>query len=217
MRRDLYAPVQRFEPITDDDGTTRYYVLFDMHPRKQFTGPKFACLKQWMVPDERIEGEVLAWANAVWHLKDRLYQLAKSINHSVDLDAYANAHPHLLVCADLANMKKHGRNENRSTLNPHLGPIQFDTSKNGSAEFYYDGAMKDKELIVSNPVPIPFRVDVLIGETDNVLGDALDVINNGLLDWFPVIKDLAVLQGDNPEAKALRIILFDENEPATDK
>jgi hypothetical protein len=183
-----------------------------MHPRKRFTGPKFARLKQWMVPDERIEGDVLAWAKAVWHLKDRLHQFAKSIKCSIDLDAYANAHANLLVCADLANMKKHGCNENRSKLNPRLGPIYFDTSKSGSAELYYDGAMKDKELIVANPVPIPFRVDVLVGETETVLGDAFEIINKGLLDWLPVIKDLALLNGENPEAKALQIILFDEDE-----
>ncbi|HEY4232785.1 MAG TPA: hypothetical protein VGM76_05150, partial [Lacipirellulaceae bacterium] len=77
LRRNLYTPIQRFDPITGSDGATRYYVQFDMHTHKRFTDPVFRC-GEWKMPDERIQNEVLSLAEAIWHLKDRLRQFANS-------------------------------------------------------------------------------------------------------------------------------------------
>lgn len=213
-RRDLYSPLQRFEPISDPDGGTRYYVLFDMNARKRIQGLKLGGLKQLKLPDEPIHDRILGFAKAVWHLKDRLHQFAKATKQAIDLDAIADQSANLLVTADLANKKKHGRNENRSKLDPRLDLVAFDTGEVGSIEFYYDGAMKDKELIVTNPVPIPFAVDVLIQDGNAVLGDAREIINNALLDWLPVIQQLGILSGDDAETNALCKILFDADSNA---
>jgi len=206
-RRDLYTPLERFEPITDSDGTTRYYVLFDMNRRIRFQGLKLGGLKTYTVPDERIYDRILEFAKAVWHLKDRLYQYAKASKQPVDVDHVAKQSSDLLVCADLANKKKHGRNENRSQLDPHLGLVSFDTSKNGTIEMYYDGAMKDKELIVAKPVPIPYSVDIL-DQDDTIIGDARVVINRGFNDWLPLIRQLGILSADDRETNALRSIFL---------
>lgn len=211
-RRDLYSPLERFEPITDSDGTTRYYVLFDMNRRIRFQGLKLGGLKTYTAPDERIYDRILEFANAVWHLKDRLHQYAKATNQQIDVDHIAKQSNDLLVCADLANKKKHGRNENRSKLDPHLGLVSFDTSNNGAIEMYYDGAMKDKEVIVAKPVPISYSVDIL-DQDDTVIGDARIIINRGFNNWLPLIRQLDVLSADDPETKALRSILFDEDSP----
>lgn len=211
--RDLYTPLQRFEPITDPDGRTRYYVLFDMNRRKAIHGLKLGGLKQLKLPDEPIHDRVLEFAKAVWHLKDRLHQFAKATNQRADLKGIADQSTNLLVVADLANKKKHGRNENRSQLNPHLDLVAFDTSNSGPIEFYYDGAMKDKELIVTTPVPIPFTVDLLIHDGNAVLGDARDIINKALLDWLPVIQQLGILSADDSETKALCSILLPDAGP----
>ncbi|MBN1591017.1 MAG: hypothetical protein JW888_16005 [Pirellulales bacterium] len=208
LRRDLYAPLQRFERIADPANGTRYCVLFDMNPRKPIQGLKLGGLKQLKLPDEPIHDRVLEFAKAVWHLKDRLYQFAKATNQPADLNAMADESSHLLVTADLSNKKKHGCNDNRSKLNPHLDLVAFDTSKSGAIEFFYDGAMKDKELIVTSPLPIPFAVDILI-QDDAVLGDAREIINKGLLEWLSVIQKLGILAGSDPATKALRMILLD--------
>ncbi len=209
-RRDLYTPLQRFEPVTDPDGSTRFYVLFDMHRRIRFQGLKLGVLKIYRAPNERIYDCVLDFAKAVWHLKDRLHQYAKATKQLVEVDDISQNSRNLLVCADLANKKKHGRNQNRSKLDPHLGLVNFDTSKNGPIEMYNDGAMKHEELIVANSIPIPFSIEIL-GQNDVVLADAREIINAGFCDWLPLIKQLGILSGDNPESKALRTILFDED------
>ena len=183
-----------------------------MNRRIRFQGLKLGGLKTYTAPDERIYDRVLEFAKAVWHLKDRLHQYAKATNQHADVDHVAKQSNDLLVCADLANKKKHGRNENRSQLDPHLGLVSFDTSNNGAIEMYYDGAMKDKELIVAKPVPIPYSVDVL-DQDDSVIGDARIIINRGFSAWLPLIRQLNVLSADDPETKALRTILFDEDGP----
>ncbi len=213
-RRDLYAPLQRFERIADATSGTRYCVLFDMTPRKAIQGLKLGGLKQLKLPDEPIHDRILEFAKAVWHLKDRLHQFGKATNQPTDLNAIADQSSNLLVAADLSNKKKHGRNENRSKLNPHLDLVAFDTSNSGPIELYYDGAMKDKELIITNPVPIPFTVDILVQDGNAVLGDAREIVNKGLLDWLPVIQQLGILADDDPETKALCAILLDADSNA---
>src|SRR5260370_25991853 len=62
-RRDLYTPLQRFEPVTDPDGSTRFYVLFDMHRRIRFQGLKLGVLKIYRAPNDRIYDCVFDFAN----------------------------------------------------------------------------------------------------------------------------------------------------------
>lgn len=214
-RRDLYTPLERFEPINDLDGTTRYYVLFDMNRRIRFQGLKFPELSRYTAPDERIYDRILEFAKAVWHLKDRLNQYARASNLQIDVDQVVKQSRDLLVCADLANKKKHGRNENRSQLDPRLGLVSFDTSKSGAIEMYYDAAMKDKELIVANPVPILYSVDIL-DHNEAAIGDARVIINRGFNAWLPLIRQLHILSADDSESKALRSILFEEDSPSSE-
>ncbi len=216
-RRDLYSPIERFEPTTDSDGKTRYYVLFDMHRRLRIEGLKLGGLNELKLPDEGIQDRVLEFAKAVWHLKDRLHQFARATNQAVDLDAVADRSMELLICADLANKKKHGRTGNRSKVSPVLDSVRFDTSRCGAIEFYYDGAMKYKELIVSNLAPIPFTVAILQEGTAAVLGDSLVTINQALCNWLPVIQQLGALSNEDPETAALKGILFPDDTPRLSK
>jgi len=106
------------------------------------------------------------------------------------------------------NLKKHGRNQNNSRLNPRIVPeIIFDTSRSRLLELYYDGAIKRRELLVTNPVPIPYRVDVADG-AGTVIGNAADIIRGGFAHWLPLIKQLGVLDGTGREEEALREVLF---------
>ena len=184
-----------------------------MHRHIPIQGLKVGSLKVLKLPDERIQDCVLEFGKSVWHLKDWLHQFAKATNQGVDLEAIANQSTDLLITADLANKKKHGRNENRSKLNPTLDLVKFETSNSGPIEFYYNGAMKDKELVVTNPVPIPFSVDILIHDSNAILGDALKIINNALFDWLPVIQQLGILSADDSETRTLRSILLPDADP----
>jgi hypothetical protein len=78
---------------------------------------------------------------------------------------------------------------------PRLVPeIAFDTSRSALLEFYYNGATKQRELLVTNTVPIPYGVDVADG-TGAVIGNAADIIRAGFDHWLPLIKQLDVLAG----------------------
>ncbi len=209
-RRDAYAPVSQFEEIEPAaDGSRRFYVHFDTRPRLEFTGLRLAGIKSLQLPGERICDTVLEFAKLVWQLKDRLHQYAKETNQNFDIKSIAGGSTSLPVCSDLANAKKHGRNENRSGLNPRLGLVEFDTSHSGAVEFAYQGALKEQGLIVANPVPIPFRVSILVNDSNTVHGDAREVINSALNDWLPTISRLGLFALPTREADVLHSILCD--------
>lgn len=206
---DLRAPLQKFEPLNPLLAERpRFYVAFDLRPRRRITGLKLGGLPNLSLPDERIQGAVWEFAEGVWHLKDRLHQWVKATGNNTDVEAFVKTSQRLLICADLANMKKHGRSENRSKLDPQLGNVIFDTSKSGPIEFFYSGAGKDKELLVTNPVPIPFSVELLIHDGTASLGDAVEIIHQAFTDWLPLIQKLGILSGDDNETKLLREQLF---------
>ncbi len=206
---DLHAPLQKFEPLSPLPAEgPRFYVAFDLRPRRRISGLKLGGLANLSLPDERIQGAVWEFAERVWHLKDRLHQWVKATGDNTDVEAFVKTSQRLLICADLANKKKHGRSENRSKLNPQLGNVIFDTSKSGAIEFFYSGAGKDKELLVANPVPIRFTVELLIHDGTASLGDAVEIIHQAFTEWLPLIQKLGILSGDDNETKLLREQLF---------
>jgi hypothetical protein len=142
------------------------------------------------------------------HLKDRLNHYAKATKAGADSDAWANNDRNCQICGDIGNHKKHGHNQNHSGLSPQLVPeIVFDTSRSGLLEIYFDGATKHRELLVSNAVPIPYRVDIADG-VGTVIGDAANIIRAGFDHWLPLIHQLGILAGAGRENAALRDILF---------
>lgn len=210
----LRKPLDRFERHPHrSDSEPHFFVMFDMDDRLDIKGlqREMAFL---VLPDERILESILQFAGSVWHLKDRLKQLAKEKDLPVNIESIVNKSVSLLICADLVNAKKHGRCENRSRLNPRLGltrdegnvtgVVQFDTSRNGVVELFYDGSTKKQELLVTKPEPIPFRVDVLVEDGTSSKDDAITQILDAFLQWCPIIKELGLLEADDPECKALR-------------
>jgi hypothetical protein len=205
---ELLRPINRFYTSPDRPvGGPRHFVCFDSAPHQEITGLRRSIL-QMSFPVETISDRVALLASSVWHLKDRLNHYAKSTKAAADSDVWANSNRTLQICGDIGNHKKHGHNQNRSGLNPELVPeISFDTSRSGLLEFYYDGATKQRELLVSNPVPIPYRVDVADG-SGTVIGDATNIIRTGFDHWLPVIRSLGILAGTGRDDVALRDVLF---------
>lgn len=205
---DLCAPLERFEHVPDMAMGSRpkYYVMFDMRPRKLINGLRIN-VQSIKLPDERISDAILNCSKSVKHLKDRLKRSVAVTGASLDIEAIAQQSKNLMICADLANKKKHGGSDNRSGIDPTLGLVNFDLSRSGPCELFYDGGKRDKELLVTNPVPIFYRVDV---ETCQgaVVGDALQIIRNAFDDWLPCIKQLGILAGSDGESRRLSDLLL---------
>jgi hypothetical protein len=210
---ELGKPLDRFDFAPGRPASMpAYYVAFDMRQHKRIHG-LVVRVNTITVPDETITGRILQFAQSVWHLKDRLRQFAKATASSVQVEEAVQQSPGLLVCGDLANWKKHGVNENRSGLTPRLDAIRLDTSRNGLVEFFYDSATRHKELLVVDPRPIPFTVDILINDGSASFGNAVDLIWQAFRDWLPVIKSLGLLESDDGESRALKEALFPVEEP----
>ncbi len=208
----LRRPFNSFRTLAHrPEGEPRYYVLFDNNPRRRIRGLK-AKIKEIKLPDERIHDEILHLAQSVWHLKDRLNQLAKAKKKEVGIEALVNQSVHLQVCSDLANEKKHGRTENRSGVSPKLSLVKFNTSMNGTLEFFYDGVSKEKELLVTNPVPIPYTVDILINDGKESLGDAVEYICKAFDCWLPTIRQLDIVKKDDSERKLVELLYPSQKE-----
>ena len=201
---DLRQPLSRFERLPHPkDGQPEYYVHFDDRPRRQITGLRFRS-NNVALPDERIGNMFLSAAEALWHLKDRIHQWCKLTCVQSNVEAHAKQSPELLVCADLANWKKHGRHGNRSGKEPRLGLVEFDTSQSGIIELFYEGATKEKELLVSDPTPLPFAASVLSRGQESEIGDAMAILLAALDHWKPLIVKVGLLDEDDRESSALR-------------
>ena len=208
QRDELSKPLDAFGEVVDLPlGEPRFCVMFDAKPRRKVHGLQ-ARMPTLTLPDERISDQVMEFAKSVWQLKDRLKLWVKAHGLSTDIEGEANKSSDLLVTADLANWKKHGENKNRSGLNPRTTEVRFDTSKNGVVELYYDGASKEKELLVTVPEPIPYWVDVVADGGPNVLGNAVDIISAAFAYWLPLIQTLGILKGTDRETEHLNKKLY---------
>jgi hypothetical protein len=209
QRQDLQRPLDWFGLVElRAEGEPRYYVLFDQNPRLIVQGMLLGSLGKLRFPDERIIDRVFEFAKSVWQLKDRLKLWVKFQGSGPDAEAVAAGSQNLLICADLANWKKHGENKNRSGLNPRIDLVTFDTSRNGAIELYSDGATKHQEPLVAKNVPIPYTVEVE-GKGGTVqLGDATQLIWRAFQDWLAVISANGILADTNRESDHLRQQLF---------
>ena len=224
-REDLRQPLSKFEQAgRREEGRPAHYVAFDMNPRRPIRGLRIN-VKKLSLPDERILDEVHHFAKSVWHLKDRLKQWINSRNLRLRPEQVAEQSKRLKVVADLANKKKHGKLKHpRTDQNPRLGVpvvsadgervpggdglVSFDTSKSGLLEFWYNGASKEKELMVTNTSPIPFEVEILVGDGTESLGNAVDFIYSAFCEWIPILLECGVLEGEDEESKILKRRLF---------
>ncbi|MBU0719348.1 MAG: hypothetical protein KJ749_13965, partial [Planctomycetes bacterium] len=206
---ELRRPISQFARCPDPGpGQPPFCVLFDNRPHRRITGMRTQ-MKKVELPDERIVDAVLSLAKSIWHLKDRLHQWVRAHKLPDDVKSHAEGCPALLIAADLANWKKHGRSENVSGQRPRPGLVEFDTSQSGVVEFFYNGATKEKELLVTNPEPIKFTVPVLTDAGDSQLGDAVEMLAQAFEHWKPLIRKVNAL-GDmqNPETRELARRLF---------
>jgi hypothetical protein len=147
------------------------------------------------LPDVGLNGEVLDYAAAIWHLKDWLKKAIAEKSIGVDLEKHVDTSRELCICADLVNFQKHGgykkkKSGSRSGLDPKLSTCHFDLSHNGIVEFYYNGKTREKEITVQYPIPMPWQIDVLSGDEIINLGNVLFVLGRAFIHWQPIIQKL---------------------------
>jgi hypothetical protein len=148
---------------------------------------------------EAVQEEVLAFAGGVWHLKDRLksWVQIKRLRLNLSIEKWAETNPPLLVCADLINAKKHGGPGDRSAYAPFLSGVQLlFPPQAGVLGMRYDGVNVLDELLMTNPVPVPWRIELWTGDGKGTLGDAVELIGRAFASWVPVIRNLKVLGAD---------------------
>jgi hypothetical protein len=147
---------------------------------------------------EAVQDEVLAFAGGVWQLKDRLKKWVdvKRLSLSISIEKWAETNRPLLVCADLINAKKHGGPGNRSGYAPFLSGVHLILAHAGVLGMRYDGVNLLDEFLVTNPVPVPWRVEVWTSDGKGTLGDAVELIGRAFASWVPVIRTLKVLGSD---------------------
>jgi len=173
QKQELSKPIGWFRLINSiPEGKPRYFVVFDKSEFRHIKGLQ-TNIKELGLPDEGIWDSITNFAMGVWHLKDRLHQWIKINGIKVNAESVVDDSLNLKVCADIANSKKHGRSSNRSGLSPTLSLVKFDTSNSGTIEFYYEGDIKNKILLVTNPIPIPYTVDIMINNEQGTLGNAV--------------------------------------------
>lgn len=200
---ELHKPIDVFmADETRQIGQPRFYVVFDLKPRKKIAGLQIQT-KNFEFYDEPIINKTLEFASKVWHLKDKLSKYARYSNCPLDIDGHVNQHQALKIVSDLTNANKHGGNGNRSGISPVIDLVRFNTSKSGVIELYLDGATKEKELLVTFKTPIAYTVDLKSSSGASQI-DAVQVIYEALICWLPCLRKLGVLDGDNREAKHLR-------------
>ena len=207
LRDDLRSPITSFTKFERRDGNgPSFYIDFDSRPHMLITGLQIG-MKLFALPDERIQDLTLEACKAVWHLKDRLKMMATANGSGIDVETLAAKSDSLLLCADLANRKKHGENKNRSTKDPRCGLVKFHFADCGVIELYYDGATGHKEVIVERPVPIHFHVTIASGDDTELYEDAVTLIEDALRAWTPTIYSLNFLEADDRSASHIRSLL----------
>lgn len=209
QREHLLRPINMFQTIESiPEDKPRHRVVFDTRPAKPIKGLMVGA-KRIKLPDEKIIDDVLGYAKSVWHLKDRLGLWSTLRRSEFDIEEIINKSMELMVCSDLANRKKHGRSDNRSGFYPKLNvEVEFDTSKNGVLEFFYNGVLREKELLVTNRVPISYKVEIL-KENGNVLSnDAVEYISQAFNRVLPIVEHLEVLDQEISGGKELKLMLF---------
>jgi hypothetical protein len=209
--KQLKRPLSSFTELKlmEQEGRPKYRVNFDTTPPKKING-LVVKVKQMEIPDEDITDQVFNLAKSIWHLKDRLKLWTQQCQLDYNIEKYANEQKMLLVCADLANYKKHGANKNRSKVNPKINTeVIFNTCSSGAVEFYYNGARKIKELRVSNPSPIYYRVEIFDGKNNIITENGFKYLEQAFVLWKPVFEEIGLLSSDDAEARELRKDIFD--------
>jgi hypothetical protein len=164
---------------------------------------------------EDLQERVVQFAGSVWQLKDRFKLFVEAAKLELrDWDAIGRDVPTtieeqaakwmpLMLCADLYNAKKHGENRNRSGVDPVVSGVHLDTSTSGILGIWYDGARKIGDILTTNATPVPWGIEILSSDGTYSFGDAVVVVTRAFHYWFPFVRQLGVMDAQDPEWQAL--------------
>jgi hypothetical protein len=133
-------------------------------------------------PADEIEDDIAHLLIWIWSMKDHLIHLAKDCGRDPnEIEAAINANPALCLCADLANLLKHGRlRKSRSRLWPFLGRARYQIP---------DGAIDHLMFWEGNTgihVKDASKVEITVPVEDQggrPLGDAISISQEAIAFW----------------------------------
>jgi hypothetical protein len=174
---------------------------------------------------EELQEKVVHLAGRVWQLKDGLIKwLAMRPDFTIAVHCRQTSSVYVgtggqyamrtveetarlcieaLLCADLYNTHKHYDDCNRSGYQPYLGGVELDGRDVGLWGVYYDGARKIGDFTVANPVPVPYRIEVLSRNHPVTFGNALTVIGRAFAHWISLIRQMELLSPTSNVDKAI--------------
>lgn len=140
-------------------------------------------------PPEQIEDDVASLLVWTWSLKDYLKTVAVERGKAGQtIEKIANDDSHLPVCADLANLLKHGKLiKSRSGKFPSLHRVRYEMGKEAFSRIFV--AAFEVEIEVARPE----LVDVFMPVKDsagNPMGDALEYVRGGITRWEALYDEL---------------------------
>lgn len=157
---------------------------------------------------EATHDDLYRFAGSVWQLKDRLKDWAKvaGIRFSkpgphgtqipTDIEGIAKESTPLLLCADLFNFKKHGElSSPRTPYRPIFSGLGWANPKGHEAQaLRIDGATKQHEFLYHEPVPRPWRCEIISAKQDWNFGHAVVVIALAMQPWIHVLMQSDILK-----------------------
>lgn len=207
QQTDLAIPRREYKLDTSrGDSGPRYYLRRDARPNRVINGLRFKT-KTMHLDDEPVIDMALSLSKSLWHFKDYIKKLISTSCVDCNLEEELRTKEYLLICADLANRKKHAENKNRSKIDPRIGLVKYDLTQVGEVELFYDGKSKDWELIVTHPNEIPFEVQIEGPGRQVLFTDARQVFCNAFDEWKGILSEHGLLDSDDETCQMLKKLI----------
>jgi len=134
-------------------------------------------------PPEEIEDDISNVFLWLWSLKD---YLAKYLGCKEWIELQVNSNKYLSICADLANILKHGEldKKSRSGKNPILGKLKYKIPQAAVKELSIGASSIDIDVSKAHIVVLEMPI---FDEKGNVIGDAFEYIDQCLTAWDSIL------------------------------
>ncbi len=140
-------------------------------------------------PPEQIEDDAFHLILWIWSSKDYMRELAVESGRSAQyVEDVAKKDPHLPMCADLANLLKHGKlTSSRTGRFPRFRRCHFEVP--GKAVRELTIGPFTVELDVSKPELVEISIPVE-DRNGRLMGDALEYARKGIARWEQLYREL---------------------------
>ncbi|HEX3035264.1 MAG TPA: hypothetical protein VHT73_09040 [Thermodesulfobacteriota bacterium] len=145
-------------------------------------------LNEMKLPEE-LEDDIANVFIWLWNMKN---YLKKALTHkcadSNKIESKVNSDSKLAICADIANLLKHGKlTKTRSGLFPKLGSLSYMVPQQSMKKITFRG--NEVEFDYKDFENIEVKMSV-VDSSGNKVGDAFEIINHTLNEWEQELKSI---------------------------